>query len=435
MIDDVIVKRYAMATGRSPEEVRAIIDALKEKKPDRLEEFEKVLGVLAEYGDKIRDPLILPIIRPVLEEQVSRIYDSDEDFIKKLRRAIDEVSARVAAIKALDALLPDKKKEEENEEIKQVMAEIEAIKQEIKELKNGGVSEKALQPLLDEIKRLREDLKNLKSGGGEDEVDRIIEKMKEREEKAKKLLENLGYRVEQGLSPEQVKELAEKYGFKILEAKIPIEQLEKARREMKQEMERVAKEMYEKGREDAKKEIDEKLLERQAQAVENIVNRAVDRLFEQILGPFIRMWVEGQTKPKSSPAPTVGSGHAGNRKVEQNLPQNVRGSGKWSNIGSLQMPWPEGGRAPNPEGSPRPPIDPIRPKEETGLRGAGSNAGGDRETGGHEGKPSEGGHADTGDGQNDSEQVPGGDGKGEGNRGVALQKAERKASRNSEDSR
>ena len=327
-LDELIVKRYALATGRSEEEARAVLSALKERRPDRYERIKSILGVFAEYGDKVKDPVMLTLLRPVLAEEVTRSLRSDDvvDIAREASTAMSRVIAQTAgvvgALKTLDTLMPEQVREKadvvskEIEELKkkneELMAKVSELLEEkktkeLEELK-AKLDQQAevLAALAEEVKKIKESPPTPPSEMPKT-VHEVVKMIDEEKKKAIDFLKRLGYSVkeEKELTVDEIKKLAEKYGLRITEAKIPIEEYEKRLKEIEEKMKEEVRKAYEKGKEDAKREFDEKMLDRQIKAAENIAERAIDRLISEILGPILRaVFASSGTPSGKPPAPS-----------------------------------------------------------------------------------------------------------------------------------
>ena len=323
-LDELIVKRYALATGRSEEEARAVLSALKERRPDRYERIKSILGVFAEYGDKVKDPVMLTLLRPVLAEEVTKSLRSDDvvDIAREASTAMSRVIAQTAgvvgALKTLDTLMPPEETRRKADVVSKELEELKKRNEELMAKINELLEEKKSKELeelkakLDEqaqvISALAEEVKRIKETPSQPvkpmTPEEFAEQLAKKREEARKFLENLGFKVvERGeeLTPEKLKELATKYGFKVVEAKIPLEEYEKRLKEIEEKMKEEVRKAYEKGKEDAKREFDEKMMERQIKAVENISERAIDRLISEILGPILRAVFASTGTPSGKP--------------------------------------------------------------------------------------------------------------------------------------
>jgi hypothetical protein len=297
-------------TGMSVEEAKAALEELKEKQPDRYERIASLIGVLAQMGDKIKDPIVALIAAPLLRDAFQQSAPQGGGVASGIISAVDAVSQRVAALRALDAVLPSVSGKAEAsdkllEEIKDLRAKLEELREEKYKEQISGIQD-LISATLEKLENLEKQVKEIrekpptpptpekppeKPPTAEDIIKRILEE----EENAKKLLKLRGYRVEEGLSPEEVRKVAESWGWKIVEGKVPLEEVEKLRAKTEEEMKKLAEAMYKKGREDAAKEFDEKMIERQINAVKDIVEKTVDRIVGEIFAPVVRAWLGGET--------------------------------------------------------------------------------------------------------------------------------------------
>ena len=69
---------------------------------------------------------------------------------------------------------------------------------------------------------------------------------------------------------------------------------------MQEQAKKLAEQMYRKGLEDGVKQIDEKMYERQIQAVERLVEKTVDRFISEIFGPIARAFFTAQLQPQQA---------------------------------------------------------------------------------------------------------------------------------------
>jgi hypothetical protein len=298
-------------TGMSVEEAKAALEELKEKQPDRYERIASLVGVLAQMGDKIKDPIVALIAAPLLRDALQQGSAPQGGGVASgIISAVDAVSQRVAALRALDAVLPSVGGKAEAsdkllEEIKDLRAKLEELREEKYKEQISGIQD-LISATLEKLENLEKQVKEIKEKPptppatekppekpptAEDIIKRILEE----EENAKKLLKLRGYRVEEGLSPEEVRKVAESWGWKIVEGKVPLEEVEKLRAKTEEEMKKLAEAMYKKGREDAAKEFDEKMIERQINAVKDIVEKTVDRIVGEIFAPVVKAWLGGET--------------------------------------------------------------------------------------------------------------------------------------------
>jgi len=302
-ISDILVKRYAQTSGLSEEEARQVLEAIREKRPDRFEQLRQTLELLSEYGEKVKDPLLLTVLKPMIADQI--MGGREEDSIAdKISRAIREAAAAKLAVDSVTKILGEKREEppppqvpqEVVDSLNRALNEIDDLKKKLSKARKSKTL-KLIKALEEQVKGLRDELQKVKEAPPkeEDEIERIVQKMHERKEKAKEFLEALGYTVKEGeIPPERVKELAEKYGWKVVEAKVSLEELERLKREMEERIKREVEEAYKRGREDAQREIDEKMLEKQLNALQNIVQSAVDRVIGEVIGPVVRNALAGQ---------------------------------------------------------------------------------------------------------------------------------------------
>jgi len=166
----------------------------------------------------------------------------------------------------------------------------------------------ALTTLQNEIASIKGELEELKKTPPKKEepitADKIVEEIQKREKEARKFLELRGYKIEKGLSRDEIIKLAEEKGFKVIETTIPLERFEKFKEEVEKKMEQVAQQAYQKGKEEARKEFDEKMYEKQINALKDIISNVVDRLVGDIFGPVIQGYLGGKisgTGEKSVP--------------------------------------------------------------------------------------------------------------------------------------
>jgi len=307
-LEDVIAERYAQISGRSKEEAKAILNMMKEKQPDRYERLSSILGVLSEYGDKIKDPILLSVLRPILTEEMSQVKSEDDPF--GLKQAVKTVGKYVTALKTFDAMLPGisaKPSDAVMERINKVEEKVSNLLEELKGEKEKTLVN-ALTTLQNEIASIKGELEELKKTPPKKEepitADKIVEEIQKREKEARKFLELRGYKIEKGLSRDEIIKLAEEKGFKVIETTIPLERFEKFKEEVEKKMEQVAQQAYQKGKEEARKEFDEKMYEKQINALKDIISNVVDRLVGDIFGPVIQGYLGGKisgTGEKSVP--------------------------------------------------------------------------------------------------------------------------------------
>ena len=313
-LSEVLVERYAQSAGVDKETAKRILESMKERRPQRFEQIKDTLEVLAEYGDKVKDPILLSIIKPMLTQEVLGAAQ-EENLGDKISKTIKEISAAKLAIESVNKIFAGEQKPGVSSELEKQLSdlanEVKTLREAVKKSKKSKLL-KQLNELQQQIGGLQQELLKLKEGGGEgkDVIEQLVEKIDERKTKAKQFLEKLGYKVEEeALSPERLKELAEKHGFKIVEAKVSYEEYERLKKEMEEKIQEAAKKAYEMGKEDAKREFDEHALERNIQVVERIAERAVDRLVGEIVGPILRAVVTkgGESAPSGSTGAVQGS--------------------------------------------------------------------------------------------------------------------------------
>ena len=317
-VEDIIVKRYAQVTGRSEDEARAVLKLMKKKAPDRFSRIEKMLGVLSEYGDKLKDPLMVALLSPIISEAVKMPgKEEEESFAEDVKRAVKSIASYVAGLKALDMMMPEKS-ENEQKVPPEVATKIDGLEKRLKFLiKKWKEAEEAqkqseIQAVLNEIGKLKQEIEELKKGGEKKEVtvEDIVKKIHEEEERAKNLLQNMGYKVDKGLTVEEIKRAAQEMGLKVVEGKVPVSELKKLKKKLVEEMKKKAKEAYEAGKEEARKEFDEKMFERQIQAFENVVEKAIDRIVGEFLGPLARAFLSrGGVMPTGEAGQVSGEAH------------------------------------------------------------------------------------------------------------------------------
>lgn len=304
-LGEVLVKRYAQAAGVDEDTARRVLEALRERRPSRFERIKAMLELMGEYRDKV-DPTLLPIIRPLIVQELTA-STAGNGIGERIARAIEEVSAAKLAVEAAGRVLGGQPQQVPE----QVLKSLESLSRAVEELKKKVEGEEEnqtlqlLSSLQQQIQQLQGEIQNLKQGGVKtgDEIEELAKKLEERKRKAQEFLKALGYDVREGeLPPEKVKELAERYGFKVVEAKVSLEELEKAKREFEEKARKLAEEAYRRGREEAQKEFDEKMLEKQIGAVERIVQTAVDRVVSQIIAPIVQGAVTGFAQQSQQPA-------------------------------------------------------------------------------------------------------------------------------------
>ncbi|MHA1506378.1 MAG: hypothetical protein ACTSR0_04215 [Candidatus Asgardarchaeia archaeon] len=285
-LDEIIARRYSSIANIPYEEARAILQELKERDKADFERVANTLALMAEFGDKVQDPLVSVILKPMLEKTVS----GGDDVTESISSSLKEVTKYVTTLKALDALLPQKK---ENEELKAMLEQYQqTILQALQSSQQSEDDEKYKQ-LMEEIKALKSEIANLKVNPTNNKVslETIVNAINDEVSKAKKLLSLMGYRLEKGITIDEAKRIAEEHGLKVVEDKIPISELEKMKKAMMEEMEKRAKEAYEKGKQDALKEVDTKVYEKQIEAVENIFGGALDKFISNILTPIVKKYL------------------------------------------------------------------------------------------------------------------------------------------------
>ena len=327
-LDTIVVKRFAKLRNLSEEDAEKILKTMKEKKPDSFERISKVLGVLSEYGDKLEDPILMSLIAPLLQQEFGKSVDHDKK--DDLSQWLDELVKKTAALRAIDRAF-----EKENETGGK--GAIEELKEYLKELIENR-KEKEMQETInaivgsikEEIKALADSIKEV-VGNKPNETSlttSLVKAVENEVNKSKKLLETLGYRVDRGLTVEEVKRAAEEMGLKVIDGRIPLEELNKLKKSWEEETKKLVKEAYMRGREDEKRLHDDKMYERQISAVERIVEKAVDRIVGEILGPLFQAYITAKTGTPPPPPPQetkvpVESAETGESSVEKSTEETT----------------------------------------------------------------------------------------------------------------
>ncbi|MDI6814101.1 MAG: hypothetical protein QMD10_11270 [Desulfitobacteriaceae bacterium] len=224
-------------------------------------------------------------------ELIREIYHGESDKTKELKDVKTMIDTALSQIDSRLEALETKKRETEKQEV-------------LTELDNKITP---LKELAQSLMAWKEKLEAGESKESRDDIDAMISNIKKYEDDAKEFLTRRGYSVNmiRGMTEEEVRKLLEKERDKMLESLQP-EQVKEILEKKGYKIEggpMTYREHLEKLEEERKKIMEEKLADRQIEAVEKIVKDSIERLISEIFGPIIRATYEAAAA-KGGPAPS-----------------------------------------------------------------------------------------------------------------------------------
>jgi len=297
----IMAKKYAEEHNIPVEQALQVLESIREKKPDLFESLRNALGIIAEFGDKIGDPALAPLIQPLIDDSFRNAggdgIDDDMQGLmktmvkfkmmmdtlfgngdKKYYEIIEKLEKR---IEELENKLEDKKRDELIERLEK---KIEELEERLEEASGSGSDEGLVNQLMEQLNNMQEQLKKLQ------DPEYLANVFEEHAKKAEKLLKMAGYHVEKapGLTPEELKKIAEKYGLKLENASIPMDEYMRRMKKLRKIVRKKIKEAFRKGYEKALEELDAKQFEKQLEVLENIIIKAIDTSIQYIFGPLMQ---------------------------------------------------------------------------------------------------------------------------------------------------
>lgn len=299
----LMARRYAEEHGIPVEEALQILESLREKKPDLFDSLREALGIIAEFGDKIGDPALAPLIQPLIDNAFNKGVQGDGmddemySFMKsmiKFRTVMETLygggdKRYMELIERLEKRIEELEKKLEQQQkdklIEALEKKIEELEEKLEEARAGsGMDSDMVAQLMEQLNKMQEQLQKMQ------DPEYLASVFEEHAKKAEKLLKMAGYHVEKapGLTPEELKKIAEKYGLKLENASIPMDEYMRRMKKLKKLVRKKLKEAFRKGYEKALEELDAKQFEKQLEVLENIVGKAIDTSMQYIFGPLMQ---------------------------------------------------------------------------------------------------------------------------------------------------
>jgi len=315
----VMAKKYAEEHNIPVEQALQVLESIREKKPDLFDNLRNALGIIAEFGDKIGDPALAPLIQPLIDESFNKVNgDGLDDDIKELMRTMVKFKMMMDTlfgngdkkyyeiIEKLEKRIEDleKKLEEKqrDEIIERLEKKIEELEERLEQARSGGSDNDMVNQLMEQLNSLQEQLQKLQ------DPEYLAKVFEEHAKKAEKLLKMAGYHVEKapGLTPEELKKIAEKYGLKLENASIPMDEYMRRMKKLRRIVRKKIKEAFKKGYDKALEELDAKQFEKQLEVLENIISKAIDTSMQYIFGPLMQSLFSQNPEKASEAVKAIG---------------------------------------------------------------------------------------------------------------------------------
>jgi len=300
----LMARKYAEEHGIPVEQAIQILEAMREKKPDLFDSLREALGIIAEFGDKIGDPALAPLIQPLIDNAFNKGVSSGdgwEDELQGLMKTMMKFKMMMEALfgggdkkylelvekleKRIEQLEKKLEQQQKDKLIEALEKKIEELEQKLEEAQmSGGMDNNMVSQLMEQLNKMQEQLQKMQ------DPEYLASVFEEHAKKAEKLLKLAGYHVEKapGLTPEELKKIAEKYGLKLENASIPMDEYMRRMKKLKKLVRKKLKEAFKKGYEKALEELDAKQFEKQLEVLENIVSKAIDTSMQYIFGPLLQ---------------------------------------------------------------------------------------------------------------------------------------------------
>lgn len=280
IMKEAVIKKYAQLTGKSEDEVRAILEPIFEDE-DKTKELIDLISKLSMIADKERGTLageVADAMKARLLTEVGHKALTPKDKVEKLVEKFEDVALTMKLIDKIFGGLHEKKNPESESAIVRILeSRLSRLEDnfarllEALEKKADSERESVLANTLKEIQKNMQEQINL--------LRKELQEVKSKKmltindiEDVKRQLEALGFEVKKAgteFDIEKAKEFLAKLGYKIEPGWISADQLQKI---LEEERQKIRQQI----REQILKEVETKKIT----AAEKIVTTAIDRLFE-----------------------------------------------------------------------------------------------------------------------------------------------------------
>lgn len=325
---EAMVERFARAKNIPLDEAKAKYLPLL-RSPDikqRIkQDFSDAAAVIgeAEAATKDANPMLQEYVAQLAGKTVTQITSGkeSEDLDTALSRTAREVGKIKGQMKIIDSAFKEETQPQSapaasNPEIETLKGTVGTVLKQVESLTETLTSKKKTeerQEMLDEIDKRIKPLETLgeslkayqeKLEGGESDagkIDKMVSNLAKYEDDVKTFLTGRGYNVSaiKGMTEDEVRKILDEERAKIMERLTPDE--------VKHILERKGykieggpmsyDDFLSRMNEERKKFQEDKTAEQQIKAVENITTSAVDRLITEMVAPLVRIWYEVSTKP------------------------------------------------------------------------------------------------------------------------------------------